>query len=116
VREIGHDCGDTGEQRHQSHFSSVTLASRLRGKRAVMYSCGMCEYSGTWACTIGLPAKSASPGVILMVVPGLMGICLLSPPLDGLGNSYGGIEFCKRLVQTFKWSIIDVLFQQHKKV
>ena len=47
-----------------------------------------------------------SPGVagsIFIVVPNLMGICVWSPPLDSLGNSYRGIEFAKMLCKRFSF-------------
>ena len=42
-------------------------------------------------------------GSIFIVVPNLMGICVWSPPLDSLGNSYRGIEFAKMLCQRFSF-------------
>jgi len=47
-----------------------------------------------------------------MVIPGIMGLCIWSPPLDTHSNSYAGIEFCKRLANRFKWSVFDVLFSK----
>ncbi|XP_012506336.1 PREDICTED: glutaminase liver isoform, mitochondrial isoform X3 [Propithecus coquereli] len=58
---------------------------------------------------VGLPAKSAVSGAILLVVPNVMGMICLSPPLDKLGNSQRGINFCQKLVSLFNFHNYDNL-------
>jgi glutaminase len=70
---------------------------------SLMLSCGMYDFSGEWAFTVGVPAKSGVSGIIMIVVPNICGICIWSPPLDKLGNSVKGIEFAKRLVERFSF-------------
>ncbi|KAL6042082.1 glutaminase [Balamuthia mandrillaris] len=89
----------------------ILAPATVKDTLQIMYSCGMYDYSGEWACTIGLPAKSGVSGCIFMVVPGVMGLAVYSPPLDKIGNSFRGIEFCERFAERFKCSILDVLFQ-----
>ncbi|WP_262056459.1 glutaminase [Streptomyces sp. STR69] len=79
-------------------FSRETVQHCL----SLMSSCGMYDFSGEFASTIGLPAKSGASGALMVVVPGLMGICVWSPRLDELGNSVRGIEFCRQLVKKFE--------------
>ena len=62
-----------------------------------MATTGMYEYSETWMTHIGMPAKSGVGGIILIVVQGVMGIAILSPPLDVHGNSAKGIITAKQL-------------------
>jgi glutaminase len=76
---------------------------------SLMYSCGMYDFSGEWAFRIGLPAKSGVSGVIMMVVPNVLGLVAWSPPLDAHGNSVRGIAFARELVSTFNFHNYDNL-------
>ena len=85
----------------------VLEPSTVRDCLSLMYSCGMYDFSGEFAFTIGLPAKSGVAGALLIVIPNVMGICTWSPRLDTLGNSVRGIDFCKRLVSRFNFHNYD---------
>ena len=47
---------------------------------ATMYVAGMDLSSGDFAFKVGFSAKSALSGVVMAIVPGLMGICTLEEP------------------------------------
>ncbi|MGI9550078.1 MAG: glutaminase A, partial [Aurantibacter sp.] len=81
----------------------------------LMNSCGMYDYSGEFAFHIGLPAKSGVSGVIWIVVPNVMGICLYSPLLDHHGNSAKGIAFAKEFVKKYNFHPYDSLNFESKK-
>uniref|UniRef100_A0A914X683 glutaminase n=1 Tax=Plectus sambesii TaxID=2011161 RepID=A0A914X683_9BILA len=82
---------------------------------SLMYSCGMYDYSGQFSFHVGLPAKSGVSGAMIVVVPNLMGICLWSPPLDKMGNTVRGVEFCKELIETFNFHNYDSLLHAESK-
>ena len=68
---------------------------------------GMYGYSETWMTYIGMPAKSGVGGAIMIVIPGLMGIAIISPPLDKNGNSVKGILAAKLLSKQLRLGIFD---------
>ncbi|MEB4212047.1 glutaminase A [Mycobacterium sp. 94-17] len=87
----------------------VFKPSTVRHCLSLMSSCGMYDYSGEFAFTIGLPAKSGVSGGLMLVVPGVMGVCIWSPRLDTHGNSVRGVAFCRELVTRYNFHIYDSL-------
>uniref|UniRef100_A0A8C6UW48 glutaminase n=1 Tax=Neogobius melanostomus TaxID=47308 RepID=A0A8C6UW48_9GOBI len=101
-------CPITGER--------VLSPEAVRNTLSLMHSCGMYDFSGQFAFHVGLPAKSGVAGGILLVVPNVMGIMCWSPPLDKLGNSVRGIQFCTvHLVELFNFHNYDNLRHFAKK-
>ena len=100
-------CPATGER----IFSARTVRNTL----ALMSSCGMYDFSGEFAFSVGLPAKSGVSGVILVVVPDVLGLCVWSPRVDRMGNSVRGVEFCKGLVERYNFHVLDSLLGRSGK-
>ncbi|XP_041633147.1 glutaminase liver isoform, mitochondrial isoform X3 [Drosophila kikkawai] len=81
----------------------------VRDVLSIMHSCGTYDYSGQFAFKVGLPAKSGVSGGMMLVIPNVMGIFAWSPPLDHLGNTVRGLQFCEELVNTFNFHRYDNL-------
>lgn len=72
---------------------------------AIMATCGMYNFSGEYAATVGIPSKSGVGGGILGTIPKKMGIGVFSPGLDQYGNSLVGYGIMKDLSREFNLSI-----------
>jgi glutaminase len=81
---------------------SVLDVQYVRDMLSVMNSCGMYDYAGEWAYEVGMPAKSGVSGAIIAVIPGQIGICVFSPPIDSQGNSVRGIRVCQEISNEFE--------------
>ena len=79
----------------------------IRDILSVMYTCGMYNFAGQWAYTVGIPAKSGVSGGIIAIVPRQVGIAVFSPPLDTHGSSVRGIKVCEELSRQFELHMFD---------
>ncbi len=93
--------------------TSVLKPHTVRNVLTLMGTCGMYNYSGEFAFHIGLPAKSGVSGALMVVIPGVLGMAIWSPPLDDYGNSVRGIAVCQQLVEQLplhpyeRWPSLD---------
>jgi len=81
----------------------LVQAERIKHVLSLMLSCGLYNYSGEFAFKVGLPGKSGVSGTIMLVIPNVMGITLWSPPLDEMGNSVRGVQFCEEFVHLYNF-------------
>jgi glutaminase len=81
----------------------------VRSMMAIMFTCGMYDYSGEWAYRVGVPAKSGVSGGVVAIVNRQLGIATYSPRLDARGNSARGIEVCAELAGRYGLHSFDCL-------
>lgn len=89
--------------------ANVFDVGSVKSMLAIMFTCGMYDYSGEWAYRVGVPAKSGVSGGVVAVVNRQLGIATFSPRLDARGNSYRGIEVCSELAARFGLHAFDCL-------
>ncbi|MFT6762536.1 MAG: glutaminase [Candidatus Aldehydirespiratoraceae bacterium] len=89
----------TGEQ--------VVPAAVARDMLTVSLTCGMYDYAGEWAYTVGIPAKSGVGGGIIGMIPGAGGLAVFSPRLDEHGNSVRGLRVFEALSKEFDMHLFD---------
>ena len=89
----------TGEQ--------VVSRQVTRDMLTVALTCGMYDYAGEWAFSVGIPAKSGVGGGILGMLPGVGGMATFSPRIDAIGNSVRGLRVFEELSHHFDLHLFD---------
>lgn len=76
---------------------TIISSSQARQINAIMATSGLYDEAGNFAFTVGMPGKSGVGGGILGVVPNKYTLCVWSPRLNAMGNSYTGMFAMQRL-------------------
>lgn len=92
---------------HPISGDQVVSPDVVRDMLSVALTCGMYDYAGEWAFTVGIPAKSGVGGGILGILPGVGGLATFSPPLDEYGNSVRGVRVFEELSERFSLHLFD---------
>ncbi|WP_240790935.1 glutaminase A [Roseomonas sp. AR75] len=71
----------------------------VRDTLSVMFTCGLYDGAGDWACRVGVPAKSGVGGGLVAVVNRQLGIGVFSPRVDSAGNPVRGLMACEALAE-----------------
>ena len=79
--------------------TGATPISKTHIKYIIDHMCldGLYDQTDAYMKEVGLPAKSGVGGMLLIVLPGIMGISIASPPLNEYGNSLKGIKTAKEI-------------------
>jgi glutaminase len=83
---------------------------------SIMLMAGMGDHSSEHAFSVGLPAMSGISGVVMIVVPDVMGIVIWSPRVDKNGVSVKGVDFSRKLVERFNFHNFDTSIKNIGKV
>ncbi|TFH20953.1 MAG: glutaminase, partial [Acidimicrobiales bacterium] len=92
---------------HPMTREQVVPREVTRDMLTVALTCGMYDYAGEWAYSVGIPAKSGVGGGILGMLPGVGAMATFSPRLDGIGNSVRGLRVFEELSQRFDMHLFD---------
>ncbi|MFK8023479.1 MAG: glutaminase A [Ilumatobacter sp.] len=92
---------------HPTTGEQVVAPAVARDMLTVALTCGMYDYAGEWAYTVGIPAKSGVGGGIVGMLPGAAGLATYSPRLDAYGNSVRGIAVFEALSRSFDMHLFD---------
>jgi glutaminase len=93
--------------RHPATGQQAVPTEVTRDMLTVALTCGMYDYAGEWAYSVGIPAKSGVGGGILGILPGAGGVATFSPRLDPIGNSVRGLRVFEDLSQRFDMHLFD---------
>jgi glutaminase len=92
---------------HPTSGERIVGPKVARDMLTVALTCGMYDYAGEWAYTVGIPAKSGVGGGIVGMIPGVGGLAVYSPRLDEHGNSVRGIRVFEELSEEFDLHVFD---------
>lgn len=94
----------------------VIKPATARNCLAIMALAGLKDASSEYAFSIGLPAIAGDSGVVLIVVPDVMGIAIWSPRVDEAGNSVKGLDFSQKLIERFNFHAFDSAIKNVGKI
>ena len=88
----------------------------VRWLLSLMYNAGLNQFTGKWNFSVGIPAATGSSGILMAVVPNVMGIVIYSPRVNAMGVPVRAIHFCEMLTKRYRINMFDQLVYRDAEV
>ena len=92
-----------------STLKQVMTPQDVRSLLSLTYSCGLNQFTGQWAFTVGIPAVTSNTGLMMIIIPNTMGIVIYSPLINSKGVPPKVVEFCRLLTKKYRVNIFEKL-------
>jgi glutaminase len=92
--------------RHPLTGDQIFQPETVKSVLSMMYAAGCNAQSGEFSFKVGIPAKSSSEGAVLLVLPNVLGMCIVSPEINHNNVSIGAMNFCTTFAQEFNCHVL----------
>jgi glutaminase len=90
--------------------------STIKNLLSRMYSCGMGPYAGKWDFSVGIPAVASSNGLLMIIIPNVMGMVIYQPSVNKDGLSPRAEAFCRQLTLNYRVNLFDQLVFRNEDI
>ena len=88
----------------------------VRWTLSLMYNAGVNQFTGKWNFSVGIPASCGPSGLLMAVIPNVMGLVVYSPRVNAMGVPVRALRLCEMLTKRYRINMFDQLVYRDEEV